>query len=547
MSCPSEFTLSVYVDGELEADELRRSEVHLVSCRECRNRVVALQEEARAIASALHERSAAAVLPHPRAVPARDMAWGLPAAIATVTALLAIVGVLIEMRLPGVLDLFNPKRLIGVYEMVFDSVFLLRSRWPELLELTTLVAAFAAFSALGCAVVHALSQRLTKFSSLSLLLLLVLAQPDIALAIDFRGDQDTHVVAGETVAETLVCTGDVVTIDGTVDGDLVVGAERVTVRGTVTGNLFVFGGEVEIDGVVEGTVLVVAERARLGGHVEGSVVLAGKRLTIAEGARISRDVAIFGDGATVEGVAARDLAFAGEWIEVRGEIGRDLHVLAADRVTLLDSARIGRDLRANLREWGEGIEQAPQATVGGEVLVDTESMVREHYLAHYRHPGLYQLLLVAAAAAFVFGLLIYLLDPRLFEADPPDARGFFRSLGIGFVVLLAGPVALLLVGLTVVGIPVAVLGFSLLILSLYTSYVLVAGMVGQFILAPSGPGLARFAPSLLVGVLVLSVVAALPFIGPAVRIVTVLFGLGCLFDRVRGVHALNLSGIRMRE
>jgi hypothetical protein len=135
----------------------------------------------------------------------------------------------------------------------------------------------------------------------------------------------------------------------------------------------------------------------------------------------------------------------------------------------------------------------------------------------------------------------------LFEADPPDARGFFRSLGIGFVVLLAGPVALLLVGLTVVGIPVAVLGFSLLILSLYTSYVLVAGMVGQFILAPSGPGLARFAPSLLVGVLILSVVAALPFIGPAVRIVTVLFGLGCLFDRVRGVHALNLSGIRMRE
>ena len=142
------------------------------------------------------------------------------------------------------------------------------------------------------------------------------------------------------------------------------------------------------------------------------------------------------------------------------------------------------------------------------------------------------------------GLLIYLLDPRLFEADAPDARAFFRSLGIGFVVLLAGPIGVLLVGLTVVGIPVALLGLFILISAVYTSYVLVTGLVGQVVLKPSGPGLGAFAPSLLVGVLIVSAVAALPFVGPAVRIVTVLFGLGCLFERVRGMHALNLRGIR---
>lgn len=190
------------------------------------------------------------------------------------------------------------------------------------------------------------------------------------------------------------------------------------------------------------------------------------------------------------------------------------------------------------------VELAPGSEVGGEIKVSTKSMIHDHYLAHYRKPGFYIMLLIGAAGAFVFGLLIYLLDPRLFDADPPDARGFIRSLGIGFAVLLSSPVAIGLVGLTVVGIPVAILGLFFLVSAVYTSYVLVAGLVGQAVLTPSEPGIASFAPSLLVGVLILSAIAALPFVGPAVRILAILFGLGCLFERARGMHALNLQGIR---
>jgi cytoskeletal protein CcmA (bactofilin family) len=544
VSCPNELTWSIYVDGELEGDALRRAQMHLVSCRDCRSRVVALRDEATAIANALAERAAAPAPLRRRATPERSLAWGVPVAIAGVTLLLALAGAWIELRLPGVLDLVHPARLMGAYEMAFDSIFLLRRRLPGLVELATAVGAVSAVSALGCAAVHALSQRLTKPRSLLLVLSLAVLLPEAARAIDYRGDRDTHIAADETVAETLVCTGEVVTIDGTVDGDLVVAAERITLRGRVTGDVYAFGDEVEIDGTVQGSVRVAAERARLGGRVEGSVLLAGDRLTLAPGSRVERDATIFGSGAQVDGATVRDVAFAGEWIELRGEIGRDLQVFAADQVKLLDGARIGRDLRAKLADGPEAVEQASGATVGGEIRVETGSMVHEHHLSHYLHPRFYLTAVVAAAAAFVFGLLMYLLDPRLFEADPPDARGFFRSLGIGFLVVLAGPVALLLVGLTVIGLPVAALGLYLLILALYGGYVLVAGLVGQRVLAPSGPGLGPFAPSLLVGVLILAALSVLPFVGSAVRIVAVLFGLGCLVDRVRGLHALNLRGIR---
>jgi len=547
MNCPSEFTWSVYIDDELPPDELRGVEMHLVSCRVCRGQVMALRDEVEALSNMFYERASGGELSRPIKAPPKDLSWSLPMAIAGVTAILTIGGLLVELRLPGMLDLLNPKRLIGVNQMVFDAIFMLRGRWPVLSDAVASVGAIVAFSALGCAVLHALSRYISKnakASSLSLLLILFLAAPEIARALDFRNVDDVHIAAGETVSEMLVCTGDVVTVDGTIDGDLIVAAERFTLRGTVTGSLYVFAGEVEINGVVEGTIVSMGERISLSGRIDGAVTLAGDRVTIMDDAELGRDVMIFGEGVRIAGRAARDVTFVGDWLEVRAEIGRDLHVLRADRVELLDGARVGRDVRASLMGRDAEIEQAPGSKVVGEVSVSTVSMVRDHYLAHYKESSFYVMVLISAAGAFVFGLLIFLLDPRFFGTDLPDARGFASSLGIGFVILLAGPVAIALIGLTVVGIPVAVLGIFFLIAAVYTSYVIVAGLVGQAVLAPSGPGIASFAPSLLVGVLILSTIAALPFIGFAVRILAVLFGLGCLFERARGLHALNLRRIR---
>ncbi len=544
MSCPSELTWSIYVDGELEDEELRSSELHLVSCRECRTRVVALQEEGQALTHAMLERETRRAAAPVVAPPARDLAWGLPLAIASVTVLLTIVGALIELRLPGVLDLLNPRRLMGAYELAFDSVFMVRDQLPGFLELVTAVGVVAAVSAIGCALVHALSQRLLNSSSLMIVFAVALMAPEVARAIELRIDQDTIIGASETVDGSLFCVGDVVTIDGTIDGDLVAGAERVSVRGKITGNLFVFGEEVEIDGEVEGTVITFARTTRLAAKVAGSALLGGERLTVAEGAEIGRDATFLGEGVQLDGVAKRDVTFGGEWLELRGEIGRDLHALEAERITLLDSAKIGRDVHGHLHDGPEAVDRAPGAEVGGQVEITHESLVKEHVMSRYRDPGFYLGALMFAAAGYVFGLLVYLLDPRLFDADPPNARGFFRAMGIGFMIILAGPVAMLLVGLTVVGLPIALFGFFLFLLALYTGGIVVAAMIGRAVMPPKAPGLGGFAPSYLVGTLILTVAAIIPFVGVAVRVIMVLFGVGCLFERVRGVHELNLRGLR---
>ena len=544
MNCPSEQTWSVYADGELPRDELRGVEMHLVGCRACRTLVVALRDEATGLSRALQERKPEALHAprRPRPAPAQGFTLGLPAAVAAVTVVLASVGFLLDTRLPGALDLFNPLHLTGAIEMAFDLIFMMRATVPGLLELAISVGAVAGASALGCVALNSLFRSVAGPASLLILASLWGFAPQSAEALDLRLDSDVHVRAGETIEETLVCTGDNVTIDGVVDGDLFVAAHRVILRGTVTGSFYVFGRDVDISGDVDGTVLGAAEIARLTSRVGGNLTLAGERITLAEGSQSLRDVSLFGDQIRVEGSIDRDLAFAGDWIEVRGAIGRNLQVLGADRVHLMDGARVGGDVSASL--WGGEIEVDPGVSIGGEVTSEQTHPVRDHYLAAYKHPELYALLLGIAAAALVLGLLFHMLDPRLFESDPPDARGFMKALGIGFVLLGATPAVLILCALTVVGIPIAMIGAFAMITAVHVAYVMVAALVGRAVMPPSGPGLGAFAASLLVGVLIVTAVVALPFVGIAVRIVVVLFGLGFLFDRARGLHALSVPGLR---
>ena len=131
MNCPNELTWSVYVDDELPSDELRGVEMHLVSCRSCRGQVMALRDEIDALSNMFYERESVHVHSRPPQAAPKHLSWSLPTAIAVVTALLTLGGLLIELRLPGVLDLLNPKRLIGVNQMAFDAIFMLRGRWPE--------------------------------------------------------------------------------------------------------------------------------------------------------------------------------------------------------------------------------------------------------------------------------------------------------------------------------------------------------------------------------------------------------------------------------
>jgi cytoskeletal protein CcmA (bactofilin family) len=529
MSCPSASTCLLYAEGELTGSALRETEAHLVGCRDCRRRVMALREEGALLGEVLRgETHPVAPVAAPEA--ARSLALGLPLAVAAVAIATAAAGALFEARLPGALDLLHPRRIKGAVEMTFDVIFMLRERTPGLLEAGFALGVVASISALGSFLVSAASRR---WFGAALIALALAASAHPARALIVHRGSDYHVTASERVAETVFTRGaDRVDIDGVIDGDLIAMAERVTVRGQVTGSLYVFCRELDVTGTVGGEIHAVAEQTRIEGAVRGDLYGLVENLALTSTAKVSGDVEAISEEAVIEGSVARDLYLNGDRLDLRGSVGRHLSSHWLQELTLRDGARVGGDIDVKLPE-GRAIERAAGARVDGEVRAGVLVSPHRHYLDHYRSWHFYAWHLLWFTAAFLFGLIAYRVGPAIYRGTIASGSQLARALATGFATLVVMPVAMIAAALTIIGIPIAVAALFLYLVALYTSDIVVGAWLGSLVAPPGDDSIYEFGKSLAAGLAIVSVVSLLPFVGPAAGVVALLLGLGLLAERGR--------------
>lgn len=539
MSCPPESAYSVYVDGELPPDEVRRVESHLIQCQRCRRLIVALEEEASALGDLFKQRTAEVRSAPPARVRARGLALGLAPTLAVSVLLAAVLGWILEQRLPPGMSWMNPLNLFGAYEMAFDTIFTLRDLAPAIFDLGIAVGATAALAAVMTFLVSAVLRALTG-SAAGVLVAITVASTLASLvatpsaAFDLRWDQQTIEVADDEIVEdTLLASGETIDIDGTVRGDLVAFGDRLTIRGKVEGNVFAAGREVVVTGVVDGSLHMACERCTLEGEVTRGLYSGAERITLTESARVGRDITLFGEGVRIDGDGGRDLFAGGEWIEIRGEIGRSARTHSR-RLTVFDEARIGQDLTIEIGQGGEA-DVASGAQIGGEV---SESEF-EHEMHERGSPwlegGFYLRAFVFIVSAFLVGLVLHALVPGIFSGQLVTSGEFVRCLGFGFVALIVTPIALVLCAITVVGIPIAILGGFVYLTLLFVSAVVVAALVGSSITGADPESSYGFGSALLLGLVVVVAVMNLPFVGGLLRLLIGLVGMGLVITTLHEI------------
>jgi anti-sigma factor RsiW len=525
VSCPSEATLAVHADEELPREEARRTEEHLAGCPRCRALFEALRAEGRVLRHALEDAPASA--------PARGRSGLVAVALAVVSAaagLQALLGWLGDVARETPLALVDGRSV--AVSVLFETFFYLLREGASMLTSLVTVSGLVALVLLTAAV--GLSRRRRRpAAALALFALVTSAGP--AAALERRVARTEHesivVGAGETVDDSLLAVGDSVTVDGIVTGNLIACGRRVVVRGTVKGDLVTAAQTIEIEGPVEGNVITFSETVSLRGPVAKSAHSFGERVGLAREGRVDGDVFAFAAEADVDGRVGRDLfAFAG-LTNMRGEVARNA-TARTGRLRVEGPAKIGGNLVARV-EKKEAVSVDPQATVGGK----TETRIPEakRSRSRYARPGFYVWKVIWLAAAFLTGLLVHRLFPWLFSSRLEGGGSIMGSIGIGFLVLVAGPVAALVVGVTMVGLPLALLALGLWLAGLYLSSILVGELAGRALLARGERPGPSFALRLLVGLLVVTVASNIPYLGALLGFVVVLLGLGLGVAKVRQV------------
>ena len=508
MSCYSELTYSLYADHELPLEEAQRVEAHLAACAACHALVEGLRTENRFLAEVMQtpeDEPAAAVAPARNASSLIRIFALLIAVSAGLEAAARWIGALI----PGSLSWLNPFGPAMRWTLGFGVLNYLIEEGAAMFVSVLTALSLLVFAVLivraGVSLVH--RQPVT----IGLLVILALALGlTSASAVERRTGEVVAVPRDQTVNDSLLAAGEMVTIDGTVTGNLFGFARRVAVRGTVKGDLIAVAQTLDVDGTVEGNVYVFAQSANIRGHVVHGVYSFVQHVQLESASQV--------DGEVVA---------AGGSVEARGSIGKDLSAYSG-YVALWNPARVGGNVEAHVRKTKDLFVE-PGVVITGK----TKTFLPTPRPSRYAHPRFYLMQAVRLAAALLTGLVLYWLFPVLFAARLDKTSSALRALGIGFLVLVATPIAAIIAGITLVGLPLALLALTAWLAGLYVAKIILAALVGQAIRRSPVGQPKSFALDLLIGLAIVFVAINLPYLGGWIRFLVLLLGLGLAFIQVR--------------
>lgn len=167
------------------------------------------------------------------------------------------------------------------------------------------------------------------------------------------------------------------------------------------------------------------------------------------------------------------------------------------------------------------VQIADGATIGGTR--DIQLRVRE---SHFTRPRFYFYQAVWLAAAMLVGWLALVLFPGFVHASTLAVGAGWRSFGLGIAVLAGVPVAIILAAITLVGLPAALMLLALYLPAIYLTKIWVGAFLGQALVKPAAATTGDWLLRLLVGLLILTIVRYIPYLGGWIHFGVICFGLG---------------------
>ena len=132
------------------------------------------------------------------------------------------------------------------------------------------------------------------------------------------------------------------------------------------------------------------------------------------------------------------------------------------------------------------------------------------------------------AAAFITGLVLFRIVPMLSRASLDTSHELLLAAGVGFLTIVAPPIAAVLAALTLIGLPLGLITLMLWLVSGYLSKIVIAGFLGRSLLSDKSDGGPSSALILLAGLVPIFVAINLPYVGGLIDFLLIVLGLGSL-------------------
>ncbi len=355
-------------------------------------------------------------------------------------------------------------------------------------------------------------------------------------AATVRKGNSVRIPQQETINESLFIGGNSVNVDGTVNGDVICGGQDIEITGVVNGDVICAGQSIVISGTVNGNVRVAGQSVRLSGSVDRNVNIFGQHITVSSGSAILGEMFVGGQNADIDGTIAKKLSGGAQSMNINGTVGDvDVHtqslVIGSTAIiqnnltyTSKATAEIARkeSIQGNVVKHNPPVQNKKKAQT-------TQTQQREWrtFWGMAKVTSLLSHILLAL-------LVIYFLSKQTKSASLAMQERVGPSFGWGALILILTPPLIVLFIITIIGIPLAMILLLLYFFSFFVSSLLSSLVVGRLLLQQFWADKKENGYwAVAIGMVVLALINAVPFIGGLVSFVITIWGLGGVYYLLR--------------
>ena len=296
-------------------------------------------------------------------------------------------------------------------------------------------------------------------------------------------------------------SGDMVVIDTPIEDDLFVTGGTITIDAYINGDVIASGGTIEVNAPIKGDLLVAGGQITVNADIEGKIIAAGGIIDIK--GKAEKVLAV---GGTISfqstAVIERYVFAAGGTVSNAGEIKEDFYV-ATDRFE------------------NTGV-------VGGTIEVEEPPTFTEEL-----KQGLSILSILWKIGYLILGIFFIKLFGKLFFRIEEEVReSTIKKTVLGFILILVTAVVCLVLAITIIGSPLAVILVLFFIMALMVAGLPVSYSLGDWLLK-----MVKVTPNdilaFVVGFIILNLLFIIPFVGFIVQVIAVSLGFGAIFYTIK--------------
>ena len=361
---------------------------------------------------------------------------------------------------------------------------------------------------------------------LGLMLIWLLTTCTTLSGYQFKKGNDLYIT--DDYQEDLFLWGTTVNFDGSIVGDIIAGGRIVTINGTTDGSIIAGCQRLTVNGEICRSLRCFAQTLNITSQVDGDVVAFVAEMTLGNDAVIGRDLAVFSGDVFIDGTVNGGAYISAGTVTIAGQIVGDV-TIKADNISITPDAVIGGELNYTSKTKAN---IAPDAKIAGDVKWKKKSKSSESSESSGMIPrpigAFWSLIFLGGSLLLGIALILVKRDRVIAITEEIRSNAALDGL-IGLAVIVAIPVLLVLIAISLVGIPVAMAGLAVYLLVFLTAKVLVGITIGLLLLRLlKKEGRISLGWALLVGMILLAIGYKIPIVGWVVYFVAWAIGAGAL-------------------